>query len=54
MTPRQLSELIQVPVMTLQDWRNNGDGPEWVKVGRLVRYRLSTVREWIDGLSGTR
>ena len=25
-----------------------GDGPKMVRVGRLVRYRVSDIRSWID------
>ena len=32
---------------TLQAWRCRGGGPEFVKVGRLVRYRPESVLEWI-------
>lgn len=26
-----------------------GDGPPMIKIGRSVRYRVSDLREWIDG-----
>jgi len=28
---------------TLQSWRYTGRGPRWIKLGRLIRYRLSDV-----------
>lgn len=35
------------PVSTLQKERVRGDGPPFVKIGRLVRYRPEDVRAWI-------
>jgi predicted DNA-binding transcriptional regulator AlpA len=32
---------------TWQKARLTGDGPPFVKIGRLVRYRNSDVREWL-------
>lgn len=34
-------------VKTLQAWRCRGVGPEFVKVGRLVRYDPKKVELWI-------
>ncbi len=28
---------------TLQSWRYTGRGPRWIKLGRLIRYRLADV-----------
>lgn len=25
-----------------------GDGPRFVRVGRLVRYRVADIRQWLD------
>lgn len=46
----QLSEYLQVPAKTIKWWRRRHEGPPFIKVnGRLVRYRLSAVDEWLDG-----
>lgn len=34
-------------VSSLQKRRLRGDGPQFVKLGRLVRYRPEDVRAWI-------
>jgi len=47
MTTDELAELLKVPVPTVRAWRHNGSGPEGVRLGRHVRYRRSTVVEWI-------
>lgn len=45
--PRELSDLLGVPVGTLANWRSARTGPPFVKVGRHVRYRTSDVDEWV-------
>lgn len=37
-----------VETATLDNWRWSGRGPAFVKVGRLVRYRLSDLADWLD------
>lgn len=37
-------------VHTLRDWRKQGKGPRFTRVGRLVRYRLSDVEEFVNSL----
>jgi excisionase family DNA binding protein len=37
-----------VPVGTLANWRYQGKGPRFVKVGRHVRYRRSDVEAWLE------
>jgi len=46
----QLSEMLQVSLACLRRWRLRGEGPEYKKVGPLVRYRLEAVMEWVDRL----
>ncbi len=38
---------LQVAPRTLEDWRTAGAGPRFVKIGRLVRYRVSDLQEWV-------
>jgi excisionase family DNA binding protein len=50
LTPEQVCELLGVPNNTLNCWRSNGKGrggPNYVKVGRLVRYRWEDVEAWL-------
>lgn len=49
-SPKTLGEMLDVKVTTLQEWRDSGYGPEWFKLGRLVRYRLDAVLEWVGSL----
>ena len=48
MTENQAAELLGVKPTTLQVWRSTKRYPlEYVKVGRLVRYRLSALEEFV-------
>lgn len=35
-------------VRTLKNWRSQGRGPRYHKIGNRVLYRRSDVQEWID------
>lgn len=35
-------------VKTLQAWRVRGGGPEFVRVGRLVRYNPRSIEAWVE------
>lgn len=43
-----LAEYIGVKIKTLEAWRCRGQGPPFVKIGRLVRYRKSDVDSWVE------
>jgi predicted DNA-binding transcriptional regulator AlpA len=42
----QLARRWDVSPGTLRNWRVAGKGPKWIKIGNLVRYRLSEVQKW--------
>ena len=46
-TEEQCAEQRSCSVSTLQKERVRGDGPPFVKMGRLVRYRPEDVQVWI-------
>jgi excisionase family DNA binding protein len=48
-TARDLAEVLGVPEHTLAQWRSQGKGPIYAKVGRHVRYDWSDVKRWIAG-----
>ena len=39
---------LNVQAQTLEAWRYRGDGPRYVKIGRLVKYRLSDLDAFIE------
>ncbi|GAA0980518.1 MULTISPECIES: helix-turn-helix transcriptional regulator [Nocardiopsis] len=46
LTPEELAERWRSKVQTLANMRYRGDGPRWIKCGRLVRYRLADVKAY--------
>jgi predicted DNA-binding transcriptional regulator AlpA len=47
LTEAQVSEILGRGVPTLQKDRVAGTGPQFIKMGRLVRYRPSDVQAWL-------
>jgi predicted DNA-binding transcriptional regulator AlpA len=39
---------------TLGVYRTKGIGPKYIKIGRVVRYRVSDVRAWLDTKARTK
>lgn len=46
--PPVLAEHLGVPVQRLATWRHEGTGPNYVRVGRLIRYRADDITAWLD------
>jgi predicted DNA-binding transcriptional regulator AlpA len=38
--------IIGCSLRTLEDWRRRRVGPQFIKCGRLVRYRREAVERW--------
>lgn len=45
LTPKGAKKVF--PSSTLKYWRTNGEGPNYVKIGRYVGYRLSALDRWL-------
>jgi len=45
------ARILGAKVATLRKWRWAGTGPRYTKLGKLVRYRLSDIEQFVD--SGT-
>ena len=43
------AHLLNVSAVTLAKWRVSGEGPQFLKFGRSVKYRISDLQEWILG-----
>ena len=44
----EVSRLLSINPSTLEYWRSRGHGgPPFIKLGRLVRYRLSSIEEYL-------
>ena len=47
-TPLDLSDRLQVPVRTLDQWAYQGKGPRAIRVGRHRRYLPEDVEAWLN------
>lgn len=48
-----LAALLTNKSNTIEGWRIKGVGPRYIKVGRLVRYRIEDVEAWLESQSRT-
>ena len=44
----EVARWLNMSVKTLQGWRLKGEGPEFEKLGRSVRYSVASVEAWIN------
>jgi predicted DNA-binding transcriptional regulator AlpA len=44
----EVAEYLGLSVKTIRSYRADGLGPDYVKFGKMVRYRLSDVKRWRD------
>ena len=49
-TTSELADYLGVRVQAIYDLRNDGRGPNGIRVGREIRYRVSDVLRWLDSL----
>lgn len=47
---KQAAEILGLSPRTLANMRIQGDGPEYVKIGTAIRYRISDIYAYIDSL----
>lgn len=48
-SPQEAADRLGVAVGTLRQWRYlGGRGPRHIRCGRVVRYRLSDISEYLD------
>lgn len=45
---RQVAELLNISVKTLDLWIHKSQGPKLIRLGRLVRFKQSDVEEFIQ------
>ena len=49
LTAAQVSDRLNLPIATLNYWRQVKEGPQWFKLGRRkVMYRATDVQAWLD------
>lgn len=49
-TPKTVGAVLDVAEQTLANWRVSGDGPKFVKSGRILYYRKEDVLAWLKAL----
>jgi hypothetical protein len=49
LTPQEVADIFRVEVGTLAKWRWQKIGPEFIKIGRMVRYRRESVDAILAG-----
>ncbi len=50
LTTCELAEYLGVQVQAIYDLRAHGRGPSGIRVGREIRFRVSDVLGWLEGL----
>lgn len=50
----QAGIILGVSTELLKLWRREGGGPQWVRIGKLVRYRLGDLRAYAENLPAAR
>lgn len=50
LTPKELSEHWdgRIKVRTINNWRQNGSGPPFLKLGGAILYRVEDIKKWDD------
>ena len=48
LTTTQVGKIVDKSVRTLEGWRQSGEGPGFLKIGRSVRYRRGVVEAWLQ------
>lgn len=53
MSTKEAALFLGISYRTLEDWRLTGRGPQFVKLGRLVRYLRTALLDFMDQNSFT-
>ena len=48
LTPREAADYLKVPLRTLDAWRYRRQGPNFMKIGRRVRYTRAQLDEFCE------
>ncbi len=50
MDSREIAAYLKVSESTLSRWRSAGQGPPFLRLGGIARYRIDAVDTWLAGL----
>jgi len=48
LTEKQVATMLSITQQTLRNWRQQGKGPKYVKVGGSIRYRYTDVELYLE------
>jgi len=48
LTEKQVAAMLNINPATLNNWRQQGKGPKYVKVGGSIRYRYTDVELYLE------
>ncbi|REJ79725.1 MAG: DNA-binding protein [Acidobacteria bacterium] len=48
LSTKEAAAFLGVSPRTFENWRLTGSGPRYSKVGRLVRYRLADLEDYVE------
>ena len=48
LTETQVSVIFNISINTLRYWRHCGDGPNYIKMGKLVRYHEAELESYVQ------
>ncbi len=51
---KQAARALAVSVAALRRWRREGRGPQFTRLERCVRYKLSAIESWLADNTSTR
>lgn len=56
LSPQQFADYLGLPVRTVYAWQHKGTSPDYIKVGKHVRYRRQDIESWLESnvVSGNR
>ncbi len=49
---KELADRLQVSLGTLRTWRTDGKGPRFHRIGQMIRYAPSDVKDWLLSRQG--
>jgi hypothetical protein len=47
LTDAEAAAELGVKPLTMPAWRTRGEGPEYIRIGRLIRYTPSALRKYV-------
>ena len=48
LTTQETANFLGIDVRTLERWREKNTSPPYIKQGRVIRYDLEDLKEWIE------